>query len=310
MSDLVYVLDAAPITTRGNETWSSKVFRRHLPPLYFFQGLQGPQPRGFVTPVFDAAGTHSYNELQPDITADLLRHTALSNIHIIDEARRKVPIDPDEAERHVAFLNSIDFDLRELDTTQALVYQGDRITGFSVGEGRRISCTVAEALVYHDKMCLVRDIPGDVVCITGYDESYENLYGVDSTFRRFTFALLQGLQSEFRRPTAIVSFMYGTNPSKMPQIEYNRNFADFNEDQQEAILATNALYTLVTAYLFQQGPLTKEDLRALRTQCNEHGRDLKSGLTDLLKTPIRSQADFDNLAQHVHDLLPVPVGTR
>ncbi|MBS3128799.1 hypothetical protein J4410_06675 [Candidatus Woesearchaeota archaeon] len=310
MSDLVYVLDAAPITTRGNETWSSKVFRRHLPPLYFFQSLQGPQPLGLVTPVFDAAGTRSYDELQPYITADLSRHTALGNVHVIDEARRKVPTDPEQVERHVAFLNSLDFDLRELDTTQALVYQGDRITGFSVGDGKRVSCTVAEALVYHDKMELVREIPGNVVCITGYDESYEGLYGVDSTFRRFTSALLQGLQREFRRPTAIVSFMYGTNPCKMPQTEYDRNFADFNEAQQEDILATNALYTLVTAHLFQQGPLTKEELRALRTQCNEHGRNLKSSLTDLLQTPIRSQANFDTLAQQAHALLPVPVGTR
>src|SRR3989338_520605 len=143
MSDLVYVLDAAPITTRGNETWSSKVFRRHLPPLYFFQSLQGPQPLGLVTPVFDAAGTRSYDELQPYITADLSRHTALGNVHVIDEARRKVPTDPEQVERHVAFLNSLDFDLRELDTTQALVYQGDRITGFSVGDGKRVSCTIA-----------------------------------------------------------------------------------------------------------------------------------------------------------------------
>jgi len=300
MSDqnLVYVLDGAPITVRGDDNWSTRTFNRHLPVLYFFQFLESLNPDSTViTPVIDVTKKGRFDSLEGVIMHDFNRRTSISNLHIIDESRRKIPEDSETISRYIDFLNSFDYDLSLIDTNGGLAFNNGEVTGFNY----RLSCTIAECLVYFDKMGLIGDSSDDVVLVTGYDESYVPLYGKNSRFKAFSSVLIETLSRTFNKSVEIIDFIYATNPG-MSLREYSMRFSDFSAEEQEQILLSNTMYVLAMAHQFRNGGIDGMDLRDYRRSCIANGRadDIKSLISS---TPIRKQEDFNRLSREVYHII-------
>jgi len=286
-----YVLDGAPITVRGNENWSAKVFNRHLPVLYFHQLLESLHS-AVVAPVIDVIVPGRYSELESGILADFLRRTGIRDLRIIDEAIRKTPVD---FSVYQDFLNSLDIDLAALNSNGNLLLSSAGVTGYR----GRLSCTLAELLVYHDKMQMVPSA-SDVVLMTGYDQSYLSLYGSGTKFRESVAEISSGLSARFNCNVEVVSFIYATNP-RLNLREFTKEFSQFSSSEQEEIVLSNTLYTLATAYLFKQGDVNG-DLRAFREKCRDFPRlgevrDLVAG------SELRNQEDFDGMAERMYGLM-------
>jgi len=292
-----YVLDGAPITVRGSDSWSSRSFRAHLPVLYFFQLLEEQNPeRTTITPVIDVVRPNGYDQIQGSMLRDFNRRTSIANLHPIDEATRKMPNLNGRVGSYINFLRNFD-DLSGIDGRRSLIYDGNRVTSFN---DHRLSCTLAECLVYHDKMELAGD-SDEIVMLTGYDESYLQMYGPNSRFREFKPELERNLEAHFRRPVTIVDFVYATNPKGLNLPEYCKNFDRFLSEEQERILLSNTLYVLSMAHLYENNN-APSNLRQFREQCM--GLPNFGQVRDLIQTrQIRTQEDFYDLARDAYSLV-------
>ena len=297
------MVDVAPLTVRRGDAWPKKQANRHMPSFYLAQALQEARPEDTVVmPVLDVIEGDRFPELEAQFQEHLGRRTGLRDVVVLNEYMRKEDRDPERDQGYVDFLNSLDIDLNPLDTTGVLQYEGDNVVGFS----GRLSCTLAEALVYFDKMRLAQQRGAEsVVLVTGYDESYADQYGVDSSFRDSSARISQGLQDHFDLPVEIVQFLYALNPriAGYAPVEFSKEFDRFTPEEQKAIVAQNALYALATADLYGRGEVPDKDhLSRLRLAARDS--EGLGAIRDILQShPISNQADFDNISRLAHWIL-------
>jgi hypothetical protein len=299
MANLTQIVDVAPITVGKGDAFSTKVFRRHLPAIYFAHSLEMLRDEDvIIAPVIDVVERGRFSELEEGIVSEFTRRTGIADLRIIDESQRKMPEDPKIIAQYVEFLNGLGIDLSSLDRSCGLVYDKNKVAGFN---NNRLHCTIAELLVYHDKLELVDSGEGKVILLTGYDESYDGMYGVGSNFREKTEELATKLSDLSRKEVEIVSFVYALNPKGVNPVELTRDYRDFSSDEQEEVVLRNALFTLASAYLFSVGK-APSNFKDLRMECNASQR-LKDMKRLLAENPLEDQTNFDYLAEQAYQLL-------
>jgi hypothetical protein len=226
-----------------------------------------------IAPVIDAKSSN-FQKMYQEILVDFQRYAGITdeNLWLIDEAAIKLPKKVqqymDSIREWVAFLNTLDIELlKKIDTdhrfeSRDLVFDESGSKVMDISDKRRIKCTIAELIVYYEKMkhALTRfHDKKKVVLVTGYDETYLFLYGNGKDFQAIQTSLAASLSAHFGKDVSLVDFMYALNPSKsFNPIEYTRPFVSFSHEEQCAIRAANSAYCLASAYYLENIKDTKE----------------------------------------------------
>lgn len=322
VENITILMDGVPITVQNSNPWPSKTFKRHTPVLHLFALLRERYPVSLVTPVIDAKSSNFENMLS-DMHNDFERFVGLQqdDLWLIDEAAIKQPRHEvhegkynDSITEWVDFLNTLDVEiLRKIDTEKKfhqedLILAGNRI--INIREYGRLKCTIAELIVYYEKMKYLTNsrlnINNKIVLLTGYDEGYLFLYGNGRHFKQIQPSLEASLSKHYGKEVTIIDFMYGLNPDKnFNPVEYSRPFSTFSQEQQHTIRVANAAYCLASAFYLDDkttDTVNEQDLQRLRF--NATRSELKDELYKLIMfTDITSRSSIMTTACEIYGYL-------
>ncbi|MBI4453353.1 hypothetical protein HY636_01800 [Candidatus Woesearchaeota archaeon] len=289
IENVTILMDGAPITIQNSNPWPSRTFKRHTPVLHLYAMLREKYPVSMVAPVIDAKPLN-FESMLPEMYNDFERFAGLAHtdLWLIDEAAIKQPRHEekynDSIREWVSFLNTLDLDLlRKIDDdkrfpSRDLIIVDGMVT--DIREQGRLKCTIAELIVYYEKMKHItytakehlnnnRKVISNnrnVILFTGYDEDYLFLYGNGRYFKQIQPSLEVSLSQHYGKEVIIIDFMYGLNPDKnFNPIEYSKPFSQFSEEQQHAIRVANSAYCLASAFYLENITKAKID-----TQDEQH----------------------------------------
>ncbi|MBS3121693.1 hypothetical protein J4434_02305 [Candidatus Woesearchaeota archaeon] len=326
------LMDGAPITVQNSNSWPSKTFKRHTPILHLYAMLREKYPASIVTPVIDAKPLN-FESMLPEIYKDFERFAGLihTDLWLIDEAAIKQPRHDgrynDSIREWVSFLNTLDLGLlRKIDedkrfSVQDLIMVDGKVT--DIREHGRLKCTIAELIVYYEKMKHITYATkehlnnnrkvisnnSNVILLTGYDEGYLFLYGNGRHFKQIQSSLEVSLSQHYSKEVTIIDFMYGLNPDKnFNPIEYSKPFSQFSEEQQYAIRVANAAYCLATSFYLENITKTKldeqDEQQLHKLRINAARPELTASLNRLIMDiDITNRDEIINKEKEIYNLL-------